>query len=243
MRWCQVYLQFIVSIIEILSTWLKLKSSINLILDLQNIDKLFNDINESFNYKKLRKNLFILSMIILSIILFICSIVNCFVVSDKFTIMSLCFWFICVTPIFYITLKEIEFLNFLLIIKSKFDLINNKLRYISNEENTTNINNSTKHNDYIILEKMKKFINIFMKNHDATKLILDVYAMHLLLLTTSAFILLTVQIYHIYAHISGSIQLHTIEIIFIIVWVAVQMSLIYLNIYMCSCTDKIVSKI
>lgn len=249
--WIQVYSVFIVAFASILLSIIKRKKLISLIEAFYMLDKKLNrcGANISYQWQKRKATLQFYGLLIVPIFF---SMVNCFVlnsVSKNYP----CYMFICFTPIAIIALKQLKFYKLLSLLRDKFYTINDMisvrmLRKMSNE--------SARNASLISIYPMKKIRiepiemqrtillqNIAYMHADLTDMaesIQECFGIYLLLIITSSFLILTIQIYYLFAYFLGSLLMDFTMIVLTIFWIMVQVGVICINVNGCMRTSEAV---
>ncbi|CAD7013831.1 unnamed protein product [Ceratitis capitata] len=265
--WAQVYTLFTLGLVAWITSWTHMEEQCRLCALIMKIDQRLRDIVEiDFDYKTLRKQL-IWQLGLELLIAFPLSMVNCIIIQPdekSFMPMSTCFWFICFAPISLLIFKQFQFCHLMRLLKTKFELINNKLckfnrdthfacgrrrimtvrkmNSVSEVPLTATIATSAAVEAELTEEPnvdiLQKLLTIYSNVSDGVDLVLSIFGCHLLCLTAVSFGVITVQSYNLFSLVSHTLKIHVYEIVFIVAWILVQIMAIAVNVFICSRTSR-----
>ncbi|XP_037926894.1 uncharacterized protein LOC119661569 isoform X2 [Hermetia illucens] len=243
--WAQIYSLFFIAALDVVWSWATLPKLVELVERIQHIDKsITSKLATTTSYNRHLRILY-LQVVGLSIVPFCLSMVNCIILNERNFKLNACFWFICFAPILVITLKEFQFYNFMLLLKSKFTILNKELdvsgrkRFVklesatsieSDKECLTRLENSEER----LRAKLKDIARISDEITTATKAVLELFSLHLFLVTSTALGVITVQIYNFYAFLIDYLYLDIFSIFATVTWICLQFAVVLLNVAVCS---------
>lgn len=248
--WGQIVFLFVLGSYGLLNTWLNLPQIHRLFLWITKIDRQLEEVTgRELNYTGMRKKLFA-QFFVVFLVPSCLSMVNCIVLHfgpEEIDLFSACFWFVCFAPILLLTLKEFQFYNLMYVLKTKFDLINKELLQYGGDNllscrkrSQDNMLNSIK--PECSTDVVKKLLEIYSNIADCADLLLNVFAWHLLFLTSASFGVITVQGYNLFAAlILHSLEMDSYQLFVVLGWVLVQITVIGINVGTCCMTAKAVS--
>ncbi|XP_075167509.1 putative gustatory receptor 2a [Haematobia irritans] len=249
-NWAQLLFLFLLGGYAVLNTWLNLQQLHGLLSWISQIDgQLEHVTGREVNYLQMRKSMFV-QLIVVILVSASLSMANCVVIylGPEFpNVMSTCFWFVCFFPILLLTLKEFQFYNLMFILKSKFDLINNEIsRYIRRNPHFTMVKPLSDleglAKPQCSVETLKQLLQIYANLADCVELLLNIFAWHLLFLTTASFGVITIQGYNLFAAlVAHKIAIDAYQLIVVICWIFVQIAVVGINVSACSKTEYTMS--
>ncbi|XP_037941278.1 putative gustatory receptor 28b [Teleopsis dalmanni] len=260
--WAQIGSLFLLGGLAVLTSWLHLPNMLKLCNLIYKIDQYLKVyMNVQIDYKQLRRRLLI-EFTLLFLVPTTLSMVNCVVIQPipDLSFNSSCYWFICFAPIMLLTFKEFQFYNLLFILKSKYDLINEKLQFyihgldkkkekLKSKSNSISevplasivTTTSVKEMEILGVDTLQNLLDIFSLITDAVELVLKIFSWHLLLTTTISFLTITVQSYNLFAVLMKALEMLPYQIFFIIAWILIQILTIGINVSACSMTANAMS--
>ncbi|XP_039956652.1 putative gustatory receptor 2a [Bactrocera tryoni] len=242
--WAQVFTLFGLGLIAWVTAWTHMDEQCRLHALITRIDQHLREIDDiQFDYKSLRRRLF-WQLGLQLLIAFPLSMVNCIIILPDempFSPFSTCYIFICFMPISVLIFKQFQFYNLMHVLKTKLDLINNKLskfnrntRFTSERRHIVTVRKSNSVSEV----PLTALLTIYSNVSDGIDLVLRIFGWHLLFLTAVSFGVITVQSYNLFSLISHSLVIPTYHVVFIVSWILVQVMAFAVNILICGKTSR-----
>lgn len=258
----QIYAQFFVALIDMITGWLYRFKSLALINKINIVDQRLLELEMGFNYPGDRRTL-LYQLLGLAIVPVGASMVNCFVINQRVMISFLCYYFICFLPIVVITLKEFQYYNSVLLIRKKLRLINANILTIGNSTKATGgqeeVNVEVRNSNQVMsipmvvksavkiptpvenyTKKLKTLAKIHSELIEILKEIQVIYGPHLFSSILTSFGVITIQMYYMFAGVVNDAGYNVIMFVMTTIWVMIQFLLIMVNVIVCSFTSDTV---
>lgn len=258
--WSQIFSLFLLGSFDVLSSWKSSKRLMRVIQEIQKIDSKLGLLGVPVNYKRIRVIAFLQIGCLLWIPVLV-SMVNCIIIKSVFKIWSSCYFFICFTPIFFITFREFQFFNLMFLLKSKVDKVNCKLCEIfesgteedadgetSLELNICEVNidkrdEEEESNSKEIIKTLWGLSQVSADISENLQQVIQIFSGHLVLMTAASFGAMTVQGYNLFAMLIKSLTFDYFDVTIIVFWLGIQICTIWVNVVACHETSNSVSNI
>lgn len=245
----QVYGLFLVALIAMITGWLNRWRVARIVQRIVNVDALLWNMEIGVDYRSIRKKL-VIQLTGLSLVPFGASMVNCFVLNQKTSFYSLCYFFICFLPILVITFKEFQYYNSVLLIRQKIQMVNKKLGILAqetdSEEQQCDTSFVSPQIQPVVMKSQANILQNLSQIHaelmDILKEIQSIFGPHLLASILTAFGVIITQLYYLITGIVHELHYNVIMICMTLSWVAIQMLLILINVVVCSKTNETVRR-
>lgn len=244
--WGQVYALYTVAFLGIVSANIKRHQKVEVYRVLRSIDKRLVELGSIVNYTNSRRNL-LYAMAAFSSMPLVFSMVNCGVINSNYDAFVLCYVFICFFPMLIICLKEFQYYNLVLFVEKNLEEVNRHLRRMATpivKAFPQGVAFSVTKYDQTCRDtvcELKKLSGIYTDLIDAGRKIQDIFGLHLLLIISTSFMVLTIQTYIIFSLIMKIIEMSPFRIFSSLSWMLVQSFAIVMNIHVCSKASKAVS--